>query len=104
MYIQRCLKKTIINASQSFPVILLTGPRQVGKTTLLQQISENRHYVTLDNLEDRMLAKSDPAGFLQRYTPPVLIDEIQYAPELFSYIKILADKHKQPGMFWLTGS
>jgi predicted AAA+ superfamily ATPase len=104
MYIQRCLKKTIINASQSFPVILLTGPRQVGKTTLLQQIDEDRHYVTLDNLEDRMLAKTDPAGFLQRYAPPVLIDEVQYAPELFSYIKILADKHKKPGMFWLTGS
>lgn len=104
MYIQRSISKAIMDASQSFPVILLTGPRQVGKTTLLQQIDSKRNYVTLDNLEDRMLAKSDPAGFLQRYSPPILIDEVQYAPELFSYIKIQADKIKQPGMFWLTGS
>ena len=105
MHIQRCLKQALLNATASFPVIMLTGPRQVGKTTLLQQIQQpERQYVTLDNLEDRMLAKSDPAGFLQRYAPPVLIDEVQYAPELFPYIKILADKHKQPGMFWLTGS
>ncbi len=104
MYIQRSLSKAILNASQSFPVILLTGPRQVGKTTLLQQIDNHRTYVTLDNMEDRMLAKSDPAGFLQRYSTPILIDEVQYAPELFPYIKIYADKHKSPGMFWLTGS
>lgn len=104
MYIQRSISKAIINASKSFPVILLTGPRQVGKTTLLQQIDNKRNYVTLDNLEDRMLAKSDPAGFLQRYPAPILIDEVQYAPELFSYIKIHADEKKQPGMFWLTGS
>jgi predicted AAA+ superfamily ATPase len=104
VYIQRGISKAIINASQSFPIILLTGPRQVGKTTLLQQIDQARNYVTLDNLEDRLLAKRDPAGFLQRYTAPLLIDEVQYAPELFSYIKILADKNKKPGMFWLTGS
>lgn len=104
MYIQRSISKSIIHASKSFPVILLTGPRQVGKTTLLQQIDPKRNYVTLDNLEDRMLAKSDPAGFLQRYPAPILIDEVQYAPELFSYIKIQADTIKKPGMFWLTGS
>jgi predicted AAA+ superfamily ATPase len=104
VYIQRCLKQSILDASLSFAIILVTGPRQVGKTTLLQQIQNHRQYVSLDNLEDRMLAKNDPAGFLQRYAPPVLIDEVQYAPELFPYIKILADKHKQPGMFWLTGS
>ncbi len=104
MYIQRTLSLQALNASHSFPVIMLTGPRQVGKTTLLQEIDKNRGYVTLDNLEDRALASKDPAGFLQRYKWPLLIDEVQYAPELFPYIKILADKHKQPGMFWLTGS
>lgn len=104
MYIQRTLKAAILSASRSFPVLLLTGSRQVGKTTLLQQISQGRNYVSLDNLEDRALAKNDPAGFLQRYTTPLLIDEVQYAPELFSYIKINADKTKQPGMYWLTGS
>lgn len=104
MYIHRSLGDSILKASGSFPVIMLTGPRQVGKTTLLREIDKKRNYVTLDNLDDRSLAKSDPAGFLQRYTSPLLIDEVQYAPELFSYIKIVADKEKQPGMFWLTGS
>lgn len=104
MYIHRSLKNSILKASDSFPVIMLTGPRQVGKTTLLREIDKSRNYVTLDNLDDRSLAKSDPAGFLQRYASPLLIDEVQYAPELFSYIKIMADKEKQPGMFWLTGS
>lgn len=105
MYIQRNISKAIIEASKKFSVIMLTGPRQVGKTTLLQEIADNnRKYVSLDNLEERMLAKKDPAGFLQRHHAPVLIDEVQYAPELFSYIKIQVDKYKQPGMFWLTGS
>ncbi len=105
MLTNRTLKETIQQASNSFPIILLTGPRQVGKTTLLESCSnENRGYVTLDNLEDRNLARNDPALFLQRYKPPLIIDEVQYAPELFSYIKIAVDKGKQNGMFWLTGS
>jgi hypothetical protein len=103
--INRTLKKVIEDASKSFPVILLTGPRQVGKTTLLENIAANtRKYVTLDDLEQRQLAKSDPALFLQIYEPPLIIDEVQYAPELFSYIKMYVDKNKAPGLFWLTGS
>ena len=104
MITKRTLKDTIFQASQSFPIILLTGARQIGKTTLLEACSENRTYVTLDNLDDRALAQSDPALFLQRYKAPLIIDEVQYAPELFSYIKIAVDKNKQKGMFWLTGS
>ena len=104
MIVNRTLETTLLQASQAFPVILLTGPRQVGKTTLLEQCSDGRGYVTLDNLDDRALAKNDPALFLQRYAPPLIIDEVQYAPELFSYIKIAADKSKQKGLFWLTGS
>ncbi len=104
MFVKRTLENSLLQASQAFPVILLTGPRQVGKTTLLEQCSEGRSYVTLDNLDDRALAKNDPSLFLQRYSPPLIIDEVQYAPELFSYIKMAVDKSKQKGQFWLTGS
>lgn len=103
--LKRTLEKTIKDVSKSFPVLLLTGPRQVGKTTLLKNISGgNRKYVTLDDFEQRQLAKTDPALFLQIHQPPLIIDEVQYAPELFPYIKMYVDKNKAPGLFWLTGS
>jgi len=105
MYAARTLSQTLHAASASFPVVLVTGPRQVGKTTLLEACAEvRRGYVTLDDLEERALARSDPALFLQRHPVPVTIDEIQYAPELFSHLKIAVDKAKHPGLFWLTGS
>ena len=106
MYIQRALEDTVRKASASFPVMLVTGPRQVGKSTMLERLAEpNRKIVTLDDPDIRYLAKSDPALFLQRYTPPVLIDEIQYAAaELFPYIKMAVDKSKRNGDFWITGS
>lgn len=105
MIIERSIKNTIIETSESFPVLLLTGPRQVGKSTLLESLAEpSRKKVSLDNPSIRALAKNDPELFLQRYAPPVLIDEVQYAPELFPYIKILVDQRKQCGDFWLTGS
>ena len=106
MYIQRALEDTVRKASASFPVMLVTGPRQVGKSTMLERLAEpNRKIVTLDDPDIRYLAKSDPALFLQRYTPPVLIDEIQYAAaELFPYIKMAVDKSKRNGDYWITGS
>ncbi len=105
MYIQRHLENIIKEATAVFPIVLVTGPRQVGKTTMLKKISEeNRTYVTLDNPLIRELAVKDPSLFLQRYTPPLLIDEIQYAPELFPYIKMYVDENKKKGDFWLTGS
>lgn len=105
MYIQRTMESTITQASASFPVIMVTGPRQIGKTTLLQRCSgSDRRYVTLDDLNERALAKSDPELFFKRNAPPILIDEVQYAPELFSYIKIICDRERKPGLFWLTGS
>ncbi|MEM6812752.1 MAG: ATP-binding protein [Pseudomonadota bacterium] len=102
--LKRTLEKIVKNISPSFPILLITGARQIGKTTLLEQCSEGRAYVSLDNLDDRILAKNDPALFLQRYKPPLIIDEVQYAPELFSYIKIISDRERKNGLFWLTGS
>lgn len=106
MYITRNIEETINRISNHFKVLLLTGARQVGKTTLLKHLAQDsrRTYVTLDDLAVRSLALSDPALFLQRYTPPLLIDEIQYAPQLLSYIKIYADTKAQNGDIWLTGS
>ena len=105
MYIKRTLAKAVADASRTFPIVLVTGPRQVGKTTLLEKCAgTSMTYVSLDNMADRQLAQEDPALFLQRYVPPVLIDEIQYAPGLFPYIKMEVDRSRRPGLFWLTGS
>jgi len=105
MFYERTIEKTLRSVSASFPVLMLTGPRQVGKTTILEKLKDNdRKVVSLDNPSIRAYAKQEPEMFLQRYEPPVLIDEAQYAPELFGYIKIYADKHKRCGDFWLTGS
>ena len=105
MFIERTIEATIRNVSATFPVLLVTGPRQVGKSTLLERMAgKERKRVSLDNPSLRTLARTDPELFLQRYAPPVLIDEVQYAPELFPFIKIIVDQRKQPGDFWLTGS
>ena len=107
-YISRHMEERILNLSKSYSAILVTGPRQAGKTTMLRSLAEKenigREYVTLDDLTARDMAKNDPALFLQLHKPPVLIDEVQYAPELFTYIKIHVDEHHNPGDFWMTGS
>ena len=107
-YISRHLENRILEISKSYAAILLTGPRQSGKTTMLRRLAEKenagRGYVTLDDLNERDMAKNDPKMFLQLHKPPVLIDEVQYAPELFTYIKIYIDEHHNPGDFWMTGS
>ena len=89
-----------------FKAVLVTGARQVGKTTMLKHLSEseNRTYVSMDDTDVRALAKSDPKMFFMRYKPPIIIDEVQYAPELFPYIKIMCDNTDERGLFWLTGS
>jgi predicted AAA+ superfamily ATPase len=105
MYLRRTLQDFLKKASKQFPVLLVTGPRQVGKTTILQHIStDERKYVTLDDPGMALLAREEPALFLQRFKPPVLIDEIQYAPQLLPFIKMHVDKHQTAGAFWLTGS
>ena len=115
--LERTLKLAFERASKNFPVLLLTGPRRIGKSVLLSMIKEEkRKYVSLDDLNDRKLAIDDPAMFFRKYTPPLIIDEVQYAPGLFTYIKIWVDKKKSDyllkgkksanplGVFWLTGS
>lgn len=105
MYIHRTLEAFFRKARNQFPVLLVTGPRQVGKTTFLQQLCTKRQrYVTLDDPMLCRAAKEEPGLFLQRFPPPVVIDEIQYAPELLPYIKMAVDAERSPGMFWLTGS
>lgn len=105
MYRRRTLQTFLKKASQQFPVLLVTGPRQVGKTTILRHLSqEGRTYVTLDDPSLALLAREEPSLFLQRFNSPILIDEIQYAPQLLPYIKMYVDENHTPGLFWLTGS
>lgn len=105
MYIVRNCEKTVEYMSERFPVVLVTGPRQVGKTTMLMKIAEKgRSYVTLDDPNARNMAINEPGLFLQRYEPPVIIDEIQYAPNLMQYIKLYVDENKKMGDIWMTGS
>lgn len=105
-YSHRSIETVITEATYSFPIVLLTGPRQVGKTTLLKELSDNsRKYISLDHPLVLELAQKDPALFLERFTPPLLIDEIQYAPQLLPYLKLFVDEHPNiSGLFWLTGS
>lgn len=105
-YIHRTLEQKIMDISRDYSCLLLIGPRQVGKTTMLEHLMEGsgRQKVTLDDVENRRLAQSDPALFLEMHPAPVLINEVQYAPQLFSYIKINVDNGAAPGSYWLTGS
>ena len=104
-YIKRDLEEKIEALSKEYACILITGPRQVGKTTMLKNLmDEEREYVTLDDLEERRLAKTEPALFMQMHKMPIFIDEVQYAPEIFRYLKMYVDKHKIKGSFALIGS
>ena len=101
----RTIESVIKKANSNFKTLLLTGTRQVGKTTLLRNlVTDKRTYITLDDVLSLKLAKEDSYLFFQTYNPPLLIDEIQYAPELFSHIKMLIDQSEQSGQIWMTGS
>ena len=106
MYIERELEKKFLEMDSFFKAVLVVGARQVGKSTMLRHLAEKgkRTFVTMDNEFDRELAKNDPALFFQTYKPPILIDEIQKAPELLEHIKIMCDESDDRGRFWLTGS
>jgi len=108
-YINRHLKNAFLSACAEYPALLLTGSRQTGKTTMLKRLmlaekKRERTYVSLDDYDALNLALGDPVMFFQTYKPPLLIDEIQYAPSLFTGIKRLIDKGAKPGDFWMTGS
>ncbi|MCD8217698.1 MAG: ATP-binding protein [Clostridiales bacterium] len=105
-YLERTLERKFLHMNSFFKAVLVTGARQVGKTTMLKHLAkeQNRTYVSMDNVMARTLAKTDPLLFFQTYKPPIIIDEIQKAPELFEQIKIICDESEERGLFWLTGS
>lgn len=105
-YIKRELERKFMEMNSFFKAVLVTGARQVGKTTMLKHLAERteRTYVTLDDITVRELARSDPALFFQTFKPPILIDEVQHAPQLFERIKLLCGQTEDTGLFWLTGS
>ena len=105
-YIQRSLERKFLKMSSAFKAVMVTGARQVGKSTMLKHLAQDtgRVYVSMDDADVRELANRDPKLFFQMYQPPLLIDEVQKAPALFEQIKILCDESDERGRFWMTGS
>jgi predicted AAA+ superfamily ATPase len=105
-YIKRSLEAIIKKAVSEFPAVILTGPRQSGKTTLLKHLFiKDYGYLSFDLPDIRAAAKEDPRGFLEMYPPPIILDEVQYVPELVPYIKERIDTHRErTGQYLLTGS
>jgi predicted AAA+ superfamily ATPase len=104
MFYRRHADETIRTLSNMFGAVLITGARQVGKTTLLQEVAENMRYVTLDDTFQLASATSQSITFFKDNPPPVFVDEVQYAPQLFPQIKIIVDSSKKKGQFFLSGS
>ena len=103
MWIKRVLADELRKLTASFPVVALVGPRQVGKTSLLEHDFPEFRYVSLDTASQAEMAETRPAEFLQRFPPPVIIDEVQYAPALFRHIKAYVDTHRNgPGCDYAT--
>lgn len=102
--ITRAITNTVLGRAKKMPVITITGPRQSGKSTLTQQIFPDYNYVNLENIERREFAIEDPKGFLETFAYPIIIDEVQYAPKLISYIQLIVDEGIPSGSFILTGS
>ena len=105
-YIKRDLERKFLHMSSAFKAVMVVGARQVGKSTMLKHLAEgqSRTYVTMDDTQLRNFAQTEPKLFLQTFQPPILIDEVQKAPELFEEIKIICDSSDERGQFWLTGS
>ena len=104
MYIHRHISQQLQRAAQQFRAVFLTGPRQSGKTTLLKNLFPGHHYINLEEPDTRQWAKEQPRDFLSQNPAPLIIDEAQNAPELFSYIQSIVDKDPKPGMYLLSGS
>ena len=103
-YIKRSAQEVIEKQEKLFKAILVTGARQVGKTTMLKNMKPDINYITLDDLLLNQVAIEDPDLFIKSNKPPIIIDEIQYAPDLLRYIKIAVDNSEKKAMYYLTGS
>ena len=103
-YISRDIEKELKKISAQFPVTMLTGPRQTGKSTMLTHLFPHYRYMTFDDSSLRLSARNDPAAFVETLETPVIIDEVQYAPEILPFIKIRVDGNRKNGSFILTGS
>ena len=104
MYIKRHIEKVVNECLEQFSVLLVTGPRQVGKTTLLQYTCQNFKYATFDDPFTLTEAIEESNLFIMNNEPPLLIDEVQYAPQILRYLKLYVDKNKSKGLFALTSS
>ena len=104
MYIKRHIEQAVDRTAKMFGALIVTGPRQVGKTTLLRNLTGDINYVTLDDPIVLRSAIEETGTFFKDYPPPVFVDEIQYAPALFPYIKMQIDKANAKGQFFLSGS
>ena len=102
--IQREVTNELFSAAGEYPVVTIFGPRQSGKTTLVQMAFPDKSYVSLENPDVRIAAETDPRGFLSGYEQGAILDEIQRVPTLLSYLQEIVDKRSQPGLFILTGS
>ena len=105
-YIERSLEPVLRRAASEFPAVVLTGPRQSGKTTLLQHLfSDDYAYVSLETPDVQMAAREDPRSFLEMHPPPVILDEVQYVADLLPYVKERIDADRgRCGQYLLTGS
>ncbi len=104
MYINRDVTENLQRLAKQYPVVTITGPRQSGKSTLCKKVFQTMPYTTLERVENRKHAENDPLDFLSQYPDGVIIDEIQRAPDLTSYIQEIVDEQNREGMFILTGS
>ena len=102
--LKRDLTQKLVQLAKQFPVVALTGPRQSGKTTLAKATFPEKTYLSLEDLDVRQFALNDPRGFLNQFPEGAILDEIQRAPEIFSYLQTIVDTHKKNGLFILTGS
>ncbi|MCF8363592.1 MAG: AAA family ATPase, partial [Prolixibacteraceae bacterium] len=102
--IQREAEEELAFLATQFKVVAVTGPRQSGKTTLVRKVFDNKPYANLENPDIRKFAIEDPRGFLSNYPGGAVLDEIQRAPELFSYLQQIVDEQDKHGLFVLTGS
>ena len=100
----RSIQEELLSLANDYPIISLMGPRQSGKTTLVRDVFTDKPYANLEEPDQRTLAKNDPKGFLSQFKNGAILDEVQRAPELLSYLQVIVDQKPEPGQFILTGS